>query len=211
MKLNQLKLEYGHQIASDGIIRDGLWDVYNNVHMGTCAEKTAQEFKISREEQDEHAISSYKRSAEAWKNSLFNNEIVPVSLKSKKGDILISEDEEYKNVKFDKIPGLKGAFQKDGTVTAANSSTLNDGASAIVLMSLEKAQALGLKPLAKIISYADAACAPEKFTIAPSLAIPLALKKANLTIDEISLFEINEAFSVVVRANEKVLNVLIIY
>ncbi len=197
--------QFGHQQVMDGIIKDGLWDVYNNFHMGNCAEKTATEYRISRQEQDEHAITSYKRAAEAWSKGLFRNEIAPVTIKDKKGEKIIAEDEEYKNVNFEKIPSLKSAFVKDGTVTAANSSTLSDGASAVVLMTLGKAQALGLKPLARILSFGDAACAPEKFTIAPSLAIPIALKRAGLSVNDISLFEINEAFSVVVRVNEQLL------
>ena len=196
---------FGHQQALDGIIKDGLWDCYNNVHMGSCAEKTAAEYKISREVQDEHAITSYKRSAEAWAKGLFKNEIVPVKIQDKKGEKLVIEDEEYKNVNFDKIPSLKPVFQKNGTVTAANASTLNDGASALLLMTAQRAQELGLKPLARIVSYADAATEPVKFTIAPSLALPKALKSANVSVNDISLFEINEAFSVVVRVNEQLL------
>ncbi|KAI8923474.1 Thiolase, N-terminal domain-containing protein [Entophlyctis helioformis] len=197
--------QYGHQQAADGIIKDGLWDVYNNVHMGNCAEETAAEYKITREEQDEQAITSYKRAAAAWKAGRFGKEIAPVIVKDKKGEKVIVEDEEYKNVDFAKVPGLRAAFQKNGTVTAANSSTLNDGASALVLMTRARADALGIKPLAVVRGYGDAACAPKKFTIAPSLAIPVALKNAGLTIDDVSLFEINEAFSVVVRVNEKIL------
>ncbi|KAJ3283794.1 erg10, acetyl-CoA C-acetyltransferase [Rhizoclosmatium sp. JEL0117] len=197
---------YGHQTAQDGIIKDGLWDVYNNVHMGNCAEETAAEFGLTREIQDAHAIESYTRSANAWKNGAFKEEIVPVILKDKKkGEIVIDEDEEYKNVNFDKVPQLSAAFVKGGTVTAANSSTLNDGASAVLIMSEEAAKAENLTPLARIVSYADAATSPKKFTIAPSLAIPIALERAGLTVKDISLFEINEAFSVVVRANEKIL------
>jgi len=198
---------YGHQELTDGIIKDGLWDVYNQVHMGVCAENTAEKYQIGRSEQDKFAIESYKRSAEAWKSGVFKKEIIPVKIKDRKKEIVISEDEEYKNVNFDKIPVLKPVFKpKDGTVTAANSSTLNDGASAVVLASEAKVQQLGLKPLAEIISFADAACAPIDFPIAPSLAIPKALKKAGLALKDISLFEINEAFSVVVRANKKILN-----
>ncbi|KAJ3323540.1 erg10, acetyl-CoA C-acetyltransferase [Blyttiomyces sp. JEL0837] len=197
--------QYGHQTVQDGIIKDGLWDVYNQIHMGSCAEETAEEYGITREMQDAHAIESYTRSAEAWKKGWFKDEIVPVTIKDKKGDKIVAEDEEYKNVKFDKIPGLSTVFKKNGTVTAANASTLNDGASALVLMTRAEADARGLTPLARIVSYADAATEPKKFTIAPSLSIPAALKKANLTVKDISLFEINEAFSVVVRANEKIL------
>ncbi|OZJ03986.1 Acetyl-CoA acetyltransferase [Bifiguratus adelaidae] len=195
----QRGIQYGDQKLNDAIIKDGLWDVYNQIHMGMCAENTAANYNISREAQDEHAISSYKRAAEAWKNGVFDAEIAPVTIKEKKGDVVVKEDEEYKNVKFDKISGLNPVFKKDGTVTAANASTLNDGASALVLMTREKANELGVKPLAKIISYADAACAPIDFTIAPSKAAPLALQKAGLDIKDISLFEFNEAFSVVAR------------
>ncbi|KAI8821464.1 Thiolase, N-terminal domain-containing protein [Fimicolochytrium jonesii] len=196
---------FGHQQATDSIIKDGLWDVSNQIHMGTCAEETAVEYKISREAQDEHAVTSYKRAAEAWKNGLFKNEVVPVTIRDKKGDKIIAEDEEYKNIKFDKVSSLKSPFLKGGSVTAANASTLNDGASALVLMSRAKAEALGIKPLARILSFGDAATSPKKFTIAPSLSIPIALKRANLSKDDISLFEINEAFSVVIRANEQIL------
>lgn len=197
---------YGHQQLSDAIIKDGLWDAYNNIHMGSCAENTAVNYKISREEQDEHAIESYKRAAKAWEAGAFDNEIAPVTLKSKKGETVIKVDEEYKNVKFDKVPSLRPVFKKDGTVTAANASTLNDGASALVLMSRAKADSLGVKPLARILSYADAATAPIDFTIAPSLALPKALEKAGLSLDDIDKFEFNEAFSVVARVNEKLLN-----
>ncbi|KAI8592948.1 Thiolase, N-terminal domain-containing protein [Geranomyces variabilis] len=197
--------QFGHQQAMDAIIKDGLWDVYNQIHMGSCAEETATEYGITREMQDEHAIESYKRAAAAWARNAFKDEIVPVTIKDRKGEKIIAEDEEYKNIKFDKVASLKGAFQKGGSVTAANSSTLNDGASALVLTTRAKADALGLKPLARILSFGDAATSPKKFTIAPSLAIPIALKRAGLSIDDISLFEINEAFSVVVRANEKIM------
>jgi acetyl-CoA C-acetyltransferase len=175
------------------------------MHMGSCAEGTAKEYNISREQQDEHAITSYKRAAEAIKNGLFKNEIIPVVVKGKKGDVVISEDEEYKNVDFSKVPNLRPAFEKNGTITAANASTLNDGASAVVLMTKKKVEQLGVKPIARIISYADAATTPKKFAIAPSLAIPKALKLANLEVKDIDLWEINEAFSTVIRANEKIL------
>eukprot|EP00842_Homolaphlyctis_polyrhiza_P005293 jgi/Hompol1/5765/HPOL_004707-RA len=199
--------QFGHQQAVDGIIKDGLWDVYNNasVHMGNCAEETAVEYKISREEQDEHAVNSYKRAAAAWQAGRFAAEVVPVTIKDKKGDRIFSEDEEYKSVDFSKVPKLKSAFQKDGSVTAANSSTLNDGASALVLMTRARANELGVKPLARVLGFGEAACQPKKFTIAPSLAIPIALKNAGLSIKDVDLFEINEAFSVVVRVNEKIL------
>lgn len=188
-------------------IPDGLTDVYNKVHMGVCAEMCASEYNITREEQDAFAIQSYKRSAAAWEAGKFKDEVVPVSIPQRKGEpIIFSEDEEYKAVKFDKIPALPTVFQKEnGTVTAANASTLNDGASALILMSKEKVQELGLKPLAKIVSYADAAHEPEKFTTAPAKALPIALKKANLTTDDIDFFEFNEAFSVVGLANNKIL------
>jgi acetyl-CoA C-acetyltransferase len=188
----------------DGMVNDGLMDVYNNYHMGNAAELCAKECNISREEQDAFAIESYNRSAAAWSAGKFKDEVVPVSVPQRKGDpVIISEDEEYKNVRMEKIPALRPAFQKDGTVTAANASTLNDGASALVLMSKEKAEALGVKPIAKIVSYADAAQAPEWFTTAPSKALPIALKKANLTNDQIDFWELNEAFSVVGLANNK--------
>ncbi|KAJ3093744.1 erg10, acetyl-CoA C-acetyltransferase [Physocladia obscura] len=198
---------FGHQTATDSIIKDGLWDVYNNIHMGSCAEETAKEFNISRENQDAHAIESYSRAAAAWKAGAFAAEIVPVVIPDKKKgcEIKISEDEEYTNVNFDKVPHLKGAFAKDGTVTAANASTINDGASAVLLMSESEASAQGVKPLAKILSYAEAATAPKKFTIAPSLAIPIALKRAGLEIKDIAKWEINEAFSVVILANQQIL------
>lgn len=191
----------------DGMVKDGLTDVYNKVHMGNCAELCAREKNISRAEQDAFAIESYKRSAAAVSGGKFKDEIVPVSVPQRKGDpIIISEDEEYKNVKMDKIPNLRPVFDKEGTVTAANASTLNDGASALVLMSASKASELGLKPLAKILSYADAAQAPEWFTTAPSLAIPRALDRADLKAGDIDYWEINEAFSVVSIANNKELD-----
>ncbi|KAL9549403.1 DNA topoisomerase 2-associated protein pat1 [Mucor bainieri] len=196
---------YGHQQLSDAIIKDGLWDAYNNIHMGSCAENTAANYNITREDQDSHAIESYKRAAKAWENGAFDAEIAPVTIKSKKGETVIKVDEEYKNVKFDKITSLRAVFKKDGTVTAANASTLNDGASALVLMSRAKAEELGVKPLARIVSYADAATAPIDFTIAPAKALPVALEKAGLTVDDISKFELNEAFSVVARVNEQLM------
>lgn len=188
----------------DGMVYDGLTDVYNRLHMGNCAEICAKEKNISREEQDQFAITSYKRAAAAWESGKFDNEVVPVSVPQRKGDpIIVSKDEEYTNVKLDKIPTLAPVFQKDGTITAANASTLNDGASAVILMSKEKAEALGIKPLAKIVSFADAEQAPEWFTTAPSVALPKALKKANLKISDIDYWELNEAFSVVGLANIK--------
>ncbi|GIV41706.1 MAG: acetyl-CoA acetyltransferase [Vicingaceae bacterium] len=192
----------GDMSLIDGMVFDGLTDVYNGVHMGNCAELCAKEEKISREEQDAFAIESYKRSAKAWQEGKFTNEVVPVSVPQRKGDpVIVNEDEEYKNVKFEKIPTLSPVFQKDGTVTAANASTLNDGAAALVLISEDKMKELGLKPIATIVSYADAEQAPEWFTTAPSLAIPKALKKAGLEKSQIDYWEINEAFSVVSLAN----------
>ncbi|SPO32662.1 probable acetoacetyl-CoA thiolase [Ustilago trichophora] len=197
---------YGHVQALDSIVKDGLHDVYNQVAMGNCAENTAKKLSITREQQDNFAIESYRRSAEAWKANAFANEIAPVTISDKKGDVVISEDEEYKNVKLEKIPTLRPVFAKDGTITAANASTLNDGASAVVLASEAECQKLGVKPLAKIISFADAACAPIDFPIAPAYAIPKALERAGLTKDDISLFEINEAFSAVALANNQMLD-----
>ena len=199
-KLGDVKMQ-------DGMLVDGLTDVYNKVHMGVCAEKCAAEYQFSREDQDNFAIQSYKRSAEAWEAGKFKEEIVPVEIPQRKGEpIIFAEDEEYKSVNFDRIGTLPTVFQKEnGTVTAANASTLNDGASALVLMSKEKMEELGLKPLAKIVSYADAAHEPEWFTTAPAKALPIALKKANLDISDIDFFEFNEAFSVVGLANNKIL------
>jgi acetyl-CoA C-acetyltransferase len=194
----------GNGQITDGLIKDGLWDVYNDYHMGSAAELCASECGFSREEQDAFAISSYKKSQAAQSAGKFDSEIIPVEVKDRKGDItVVSKDEEPAAVKFDKIPGLKPAFKKDGTVTAANASTLNDGAAALVLMSADKAKELGLKPLAKILAYADAQQAPEWFTTAPSKAIPLAVKKAGITLNDVDFFEINEAFSVVSLANNK--------
>jgi acetyl-CoA C-acetyltransferase len=197
--------KFGNITLLDGITKDGLLDVYNKVPMGNCAELCAKEYNISREEQDNFAITSYTRAAEAWKGR-FVDEVVPVSVPQRKGDpILVSEDEEYKNVFLDKIPSLKPAFDKDGTITAANASTLNDGASALVLASAEAVEKYGLKPIAKIVSYADAAQAPEWFTTAPSLAVPKALEKAGLKSSDVDYWELNQAFSVVGLANMKIL------
>jgi acetyl-CoA C-acetyltransferase len=198
--------KYGNAQLIDGLAKDGLTDVYGNVPMGNCAELCAKDLNFSREEQDAFAIESYKRSAAAWEAGKFKNEVVPVTVKTKKGDVEFSEDEEYKNVNFEKIPTLKPVFQKDGTVTAANASTMNDGAAALVLMSKEKAEALGLKPLAKIKGFADAEQAPEWFTTTPSLALPKAVAKAGLKMDDINYYELNEAFSVVGLANIKLLS-----
>lgn len=191
----------------DGMVLDGLTDVYGKVHMGVCAEKCAAEYKISREDQDNFAKESYERSAKAWSEGKFKEEVVPVEIPQRKGEpIIFAEDEEYNAVNFDKMGNLATVFQKEnGTVTAANASTLNDGASALVLMSQEKMEELGLKPLAKIISYADAAQTPERFTTSPSKALPIALKKAGLEISDIDFFELNEAFAVVGLANNKIL------
>jgi len=195
---------YGHQQLIDGVLKDGLWDVYNDFHMGNCAEDCAKKYNISREAQDNFALESYNRAANATKNGLFKNEIVAVQIPAaKKGDppVEIIEDEEIKKLKADKVASLKPAFIKDGTVTAANASKLNDGAAALVIMSAGKAKELKVKPLAKIISFADAEQAPVEFTTAPAAAIPKALKKAGLTTKDIDYFEINEAFSVVALAN----------
>jgi acetyl-CoA C-acetyltransferase len=199
---------YGNGEFLDGLVRDGLEDVYQKKAMGVFADATAKKYDISRQQQDEFAIRSYELAAEHTKNGAFKNEIVGVSIPQKKGDpILLTEDEEYKNVFFDKIPTLKPAFTQDGTVTAANSSKINDGASALVLMSKEKAEALGMKPIAKIISFADAQQEPEWFTTAPTKAAPIAAKRAGLSLSEIDLFEVNEAFAVVTLAFDKVLEV----
>lgn len=201
VKLGDIKL-------IDGMVKDGLTDVYNAVHMGNCADKCATEHNFSREEQDAFAIASYEKSAAAWKAGKFNDEIVPVSVPQRKGDpIIFSEDEEYKNVRMDKIADLRPAFSKDGTVTAANASTLNDGASALILASKEAVEKHGLKPIAKIVSYADAAQAPEWFTTAPAKALPIALGKAGLSTNDIDFWELNEAFSVVGLANIKLLGI----
>jgi len=188
----------------DGLVKDGLWDVYNDYHMGSAAELCATDCHITREEQDAYAIESYKRAQTAQSAGKFRDEITPVELKDKKGDItLFEDDEEPRAVKFDKIPSLKPVFKKDGTVTAANASTLNDGAAAVILMSREKADELGIKPIARVVAYADAQQAPEWFTTAPSKAIPLALHRAGLTGEDIDYYEINEAFSVVSIANNQ--------
>lgn len=198
--------KYGDFKAIDGLAHDGLKDVYNNYMMGNAAENTASEMNISREAQDNFTIESYKKSADAWANGRFNDEIVGVEVPQRKGDpIVVSEDEEYKNVKFEKIPTLRPVFIKDGTVTAANASTMNDGAAALILMSKAKMEELGLTPLAKIVSFADAAQKPEWFTTAPSKALPLAAERANCSLADIDVFEINEAFSVVSLANNEIL------
>ena len=188
----------------DGMVKDGLTDVYNDTHMGVCADMCAKEYGFSREDQDAFAIESYNRSAAAWEAGKFNDEIVPVEVPQRRGDaVIVDKDEEYSNVRMDKIPTLRPAFQKDGTVTAANASTLNDGASALILASGEAVKKYGLTPLAKVTSYADAAQAPEWFTTAPSKAIPIALGKAGLATADVDYWELNEAFSVVGLANTK--------
>lgn len=194
--------KYGHGQMIDGLMHDGLWEVYNGFPMGNCADNTAKEMGITREQQDEYAINSYKRSAASWEAGKFADEIVPVEIPQRKGDpIMFSEDEEYKNVKFDKIPSLRPVFAKDGTVTAANASTINDGASSIILMSAEKVKELGVTPIAKIRGFADAAQDPIWFTTSPSLAIPKAMKNAGVEKSDVDFYEINEAFSAVALAN----------
>ncbi len=194
--------KYGNGELIDGLTYDGLTDVYNHCAMGVCADNTAKEMNISRQDQDNYAINSYKRSASAWATGKFKDEIVPVEIAGKKGDVsLFAEDEEYKNVNFEKIPGLKPVFTKDGTVTAANASTINDGAAAVVLMSKEKALELGIKPIAKILGFADAAQDPMWFTTTPSIAIPKAMKAAGIDKKDVGFYEINEAFSAVAIAN----------
>lgn len=200
-KLGDVKL-------TDGMVKDGLTDVYNKVHMGSCADECAKEYNISRDEQDNFAIQSYKKASDAIKSGLFKNEIVEVNIPQRKGDdIIIKEDEEYKNVKLEKLPKLKPVFSTNGTVTAANASTLNDGASAVILMSLEKANELNLKPIAKIISYADASQEPKWFTTSPAKAIHKALEKSKLKPEDIDFWELNEAFSVVGIVNTKLLKI----
>ncbi len=199
-------VKFGPATLVDGLQKDGLTDAYDQNAMGVCADLCAAEYKISREEQDNFAIESYTRSAKAWEVGKFNNEIVPVEIPQRRGEpVVISVDEEYTNVKLDRIPTLAAVFTKEGTVTAANASTINDGAAALVLMSEEKAKDLGLKPLAYITSYADAEQEPKWFTTSPAKALPKALKKANLEVSDVDFFEFNEAFSVVGLANSKIL------
>lgn len=198
--------KFGPASMIDGMQRDGLSDAYDNSAMGVSADLCANEYGFTRADQDNFAIQSYERSAKAWQTGKFNNEVVPVEVPQRRGEpIVISKDEEFSNVKLDKIPTLNPAFTKDGTVTAANASTINDGAAALILMSEEKSLSLGLKPLAYIRSYADAAQEPKWFTTSPALALPKALKKARLSIDEVDYFEFNEAFAVVGLANSKIL------
>lgn len=199
--------KYGNAELVDGLVKDGLFEVYYKFPMGNCADHTAKEMKISREDQDNYAIQSYTRSAEAWKVGAFKDEVVPVEITGRKGEtIVIDEDEEFKNVVFEKIPSLRPVFEKDGTVTAANASTMNDGASALILASKEKVQELGLKPIAKIRGFADAAQDPLWFTTAPALAIPKAIKNAGISEGDVDFYEINEAFSAVAIANQRQLN-----
>lgn len=198
--------KFGPAKMEDGMQKDGLVDVYDQVAMGVCADACATEYEFSREDQDAYAIQSYNRSAEAWNAGKFADEVVPVEIPQRRGEpIIMTEDEEYKNVKMEKIPALRAAFTKEGTVTAANASTINDGGAALVLMSVEKANELGLEPIAKIKSYADAAQEPKWFTTAPAKALPKALDKAGISLDDVDYFELNEAFSVVGLANMKIL------
>lgn len=199
-------VKFGNIQMLDGITKDGLLDVYNKVPMGNCAETCAKEHNFTREDQDNFAITSYKRAAAAWEGGRFNDEVVPVSVPQRKGDPkIVSVDEEFTNVFLDKIPGLRPAFDKDGTITAANASTLNDGASAVILASAEAVAKYGLTPIAKVIGYGDAAHDPEWFTTAPSKAVPVALKKAGLTVKDVDYWELNQAFAVVGLANTKLL------
>lgn len=196
--------KYGNGELVDGLVKDGLWEVYNEFPMGNCADNTAKEMNISREAQDEYAISSYKKAAESTAAGKFKNEIIPVAIPQRKGDpVMMTEDEEFNNVIFEKIPNLRPVFNKEGSVTAANASTINDGASAMVLMSKEKAEELGVKPIAKIIGFADAAQDPLWFTTAPAKAIPKAMAMAGVSKDDVDYYEINEAFSVVAIANNQ--------
>ncbi|UAM98658.1 acetyl-CoA C-acyltransferase [Polaribacter litorisediminis] len=198
--------KFGPITMEDGMQKDGLVDAYDKVAMGVCADECATAYEFSREDQDAFAIQSYNRSSKAWSEGKFADEIVPVSIPQRRGEpIIFSEDEEFKNVKLEKIPALRAAFTKDGTVTAANASTINDGGAALILMSAEKAKELNLTPLAKIVSYADAAQEPKWFTTAPAKALPKALAKANLSLDDVDYFELNEAFSIVGLANMKIL------
>jgi len=198
--------KFGPATLEDGMQKDGLVDAYEHNAMGVCADLCASEHNFSREDQDYFARKSYERSAQAWKDGKFDNEVVPVEVPQRKGDpVIVKEDEEFKNVRMDKISSLRPAFSKDGTVTAANASTINDGAGAVVLMSREKADELGLKPLATIKSFADAATEPKWFTTAPSKALPKAIEKAGISLDDVDFFEFNEAFAVVGLANMKIL------
>lgn len=199
---------FGDMKLEDGLIKDGLWDVYNKFHMGICAEQTAKKYQVSREDQDEYAIQSYQRAQEAWKQNKFAEEITPVTVKGKKGDMVVERDEGYENLKIDKLKTLKPAFLRDGTgtVTAGNASTMNDGASALVLGSKRIAQEFGNgnRALARIVSSADAAVDPVDFPVAPAKAVPIALERAGITKDQVAVWEFNEAFAAVIKANEKV-------
>ena len=198
--------KYGNGEIVDGLMHDGLWEVYNGFPMGNCADNTAKEMNITREEQDAYAIESYTRAAQNTEAGLFKNEIVPVSIPQRKADpIIMDEDEEFRNVKFEKIPSLRPAFSKEGTVTAANASTINDGAAAIILVSEKKMKELGLTPIAKIRGFADAAQDPIWFTTSPALAIPKAMERAGVAKSDVDFYEINEAFSAVALANNKLL------
>lgn len=204
--LTQRKLPaFGHYEVKDSLVVDGLFDVYNKFPMGNCAEHTAKNLGITREMQDDHCLSSYERAEQSWKEGLFKDEIAPVTVKTRKGEVVVSEDEDYKKLLKDKFRGIRSVFVKDGTVTAANSSTLNDGAAAVVLASGDVVEKEGFKPIAKILGYADAAAAPIDFPTAPTLAVPLALKQAGVAKEDIALWEFNEAFSTVAVAAEQVL------
>ncbi|MBV2226160.1 MULTISPECIES: thiolase family protein [unclassified Sphingobacterium] len=199
--------KYGDQKLTDGIQKDGLTDVYSDKAMGNCGELCAEKYEISRADQDEYAIQSYTRSKIAWETGKFKNEVVPVEVKSRKGSVMVDEDEEFKNINFEKVSQLKTSFKTDGTITAANASTLSDGAAAVILMSEEKVNELGVKPLAEVIAYADAEQSPEWFTTTPTAATQKVLQKVGLTVDDIDYFEFNEAFSVVALANAKLLDI----
>lgn len=199
--------KFGNIQMEDGLLKDGLVNVYDGKHMGTCGDACADKYEFSREDQDAFAIQSYKRSAEAWNTGKFSDEVISVEVPQRRGEsIIVNEDEEYKNVKLEKVAQLRPAFSKEGTVTAANASTLNDGAAALVIMSREKADELGIKPLAVINGYADASQEPEWFTTAPAKALPKALAQANISAEKVDFYELNEAFSVVGLANIKLLN-----
>ena len=199
---------FGNMKVEDGLIKDGLWDVYNQFHMGVCAEKTASKYNVTREEQDDYAIQSYQRAQAAWKENRFADEIAPVTVKNKKGETVISKDEGFENLQIEKLKALKPAFVRDGTgtVTAGNASTLNDGASALVLTNKELAQQYGSgsRVLARIVASADAAIDPVDFPVAPAKAVPIALERAGITKDQVAVWEFNEAFAAVIKANEKV-------
>ena len=197
----------GHTQMTDGLMIDGLTDVYDNVHMGVCAEMCAEKMNITREEQDKFALDSYKKSKEAWDNGFFKNEITPVTIKTRKGEHVVDQDEEFKNINIEKFKSLRTVFKKDGTVTAGNASTINDGAAALILMTKEKAEELKLKPIAKIISFTDAAQEPKWFTTAPTIALEKVLKKSNIKKSDVDFWELNEAFAVVGLANIKNLNI----